>query len=1278
MYAYAHSQLVYLGLHAYLVISCCVESEKYCSIACIMIIFNTIVTVSFIIPMAFTYHYNIGVSIKLNVTNCQRRNYNSYLCGSLISMFQLLSQLSDSQYSTDVFIHSGTYILNESYVLQDAQNIQIRSNASQPAIITCQNNSDLNIGVVFLRVKDLIIDHLTIVGCGMKHNSTSYLPGKRFILIPSALFIQNSTNISMANVNISNSTGIGVLIYDTNGTVSFTESFFINNKLEPNLGGGGIHIEFTECTTGQLLCNSRNNLYNKKSKYLIDRCTFENNSATYANESLEVEDLTFNHFVTFGTGGGLSLWFNGQAKNNHLKIVSSDFISNSAITGGGLHVSSRQNAIKNCVIILWCSFIGNFGYKEGGGLAIGNVIHQTGGVSKFNTYNITNCYFTKNQALTGVGGGILGFGSRESAPTYHIKIQNSSFISNKAKFGSAIQINREYFDSVTVGSIFMLVLENCNFTSNNLDDNSGIAAVAMSEVNIRFQGSTHFNNNTSTALIVDGATMEFGNDSVVVFQDNSGLYGGAISLIEGAKIIIYPKSTLIFIRNTAVERGGAIHVELSTPFDHMLSHVCFIRYHSENFPPSEWETNFTFINNTARQSNNSIFTSTLQPCIKACSNISVTNYKLFNSKPFYHYPSNSENKISTLPTTFKFVNSSNDICTAVSGESFNLTCSIAPGRVFDLPVILQDELEMICDSAMFIASCTGSKSPYVLLPYQFTNGTIQIAGKPSEICNLKLQTDTDYPASTIIQVTLLNCPPGLIYDANKRQCLCVVSHSHQIPAIIGCDMTYLQAYFNAFYWIGYEVDDSMDLMYGLCPYYYCKNKYLATGQLLPQDANKTVLDKFVCGDRRRTGLLCGQCIRGYSVVMNSPTYTCYKCKDVYLGTLYLVLSYILPVSVLFYVIMSYNIRMTTGVISAYLFFSQIAGSHNYYSSLKAENNLPFTISNIVLSIYSLSNLEFFQHEIFSYCLFSNAGSVDIVAFKLLLSFYPILLILIYFLLRCFCICKHHRFQRWRLSNKSITHGISAFLVLCFAKINVLSFAILRRTELFYINGTSYKRMVHFQGNIEYFGEPLYNLYASISLFALVVIITIPTMILVLHPILINIAVFFEWGESKFILLINKILFIHKLKPVLDTFQGDYKDKLHYFAGLHFFLYKIIFFCIVVMASAANVSRLYLLVATYFQVILLIHVLAMPFKTFINNAVYSLIYILLIMITTMEYHLFSDDKLSNEIIFIEIFLSLIPMVCIVVYCLWKLFISVISFCEKQKGISDQSSSVSVDK
>ena len=321
-----------------------------------MALYNTIVSMCFFIPMVFTYryHYNIHMSMKLKAADCQKVNDTLHHCNSLIPMFKLLSEI---QNSTDVFIESGTYTLNTSYTLEGVQNIRIRSDASNPAIIRCQNNSDLGAGVAFLRVRDLIIEHLNVTGCGMKHSSTSYLDGKRnFISIHSAMFIQNSTNIFITNVNISNSTGIGLLMYDTNGSVNFTESIFANNRLEPNLGGGGIHIEFTECTTGLASCNSRDNSYNKNSKYIIDHCTFEGNTATYAYGSLEIEDFANNHFVTFSTGGGVSVWFNGQAKNNLFKVISSKFISNTASTGGGLHVNSRQNAVNNRVEILWCSF----------------------------------------------------------------------------------------------------------------------------------------------------------------------------------------------------------------------------------------------------------------------------------------------------------------------------------------------------------------------------------------------------------------------------------------------------------------------------------------------------------------------------------------------------------------------------------------------------------------------------------------------------------------------------------------------------------------------------------------------------------------------------------------------------------------------------------------------------------------------------------------------------------------------------------------------------------
>ncbi|XP_065888988.1 uncharacterized protein [Dysidea avara] len=513
--------------------------------------------------------------------------------------------------------------------------------------------------------------------------------------------------------------------------------------------------------------------------------------------------------------------------------------------------------------------------------------------------------------------------------------------------------------------------------------------------------------------------------------------------------------------------------------------------------------------------------------------------ELFAGRSFYHYPPINVNTIATSPEKF---------------SSIQRNFGIVPGEVYNLPVQLIDELNQNVSKAIFIATCNESPTPYVVAPYHFTNGSIQIAGRPAETCQLQLQTDTDYSVATTLQITLLQCPPGFSYNDDTKQCECLVNPTEQKVPISGCELSSFQAYFDQFYWIGYKSDKAIDLLTTSCPYRYCYKDHTNENQL-PRVANKTTLDKFVCGNRSRTGFLCGKCIDGYSVALNSPQYKCSKCENDYLGMLYFFLSYLIPVSILFYIIMTYNIRMTIGTNSAFLFFSQIISSQYRFGTnyaLKGNSSETLTATDIVITIYSISNLEFFHHDVFLYCLFPNAGTVDVLAFNLLLSFYPVLLVFLYLLLRCYCGCCHWCLYKLRLSNKSATHGFCAFLVLCFARINVLAFGILKSADLSYVSNESYyKRVVYLQGDIEYFGNTRYSLYTIGCLFAITTVIIVPTLILVFHPIFITVCCYFQCGENKIVLFINKIFLVYKLKPVLDSFQGDYKDNLTFFAGLHF-------------------------------------------------------------------------------------------------------------------------------
>ena len=83
--------------------------------------------------------------------------------------------------------------------------------------------------------------------------------------------------------------------------------------------------------------------------------------------------------------------------------------------------------------------------------------------------------------------------------------------------------------------------------------------------------------------------MEFYNSSETIFEENKGLYGGAILLTGGSWIKVFPYSALLFYNNEAVLNGGAIYVELLSSFDHLLSHVCFVKYCVETTLPQDWK-----------------------------------------------------------------------------------------------------------------------------------------------------------------------------------------------------------------------------------------------------------------------------------------------------------------------------------------------------------------------------------------------------------------------------------------------------------------------------------------------------------------------------------------------------------------------------------------------------------------------------------------------------------------------------------------------------------------
>jgi len=1209
--------------------------------------------------------------------------------------------------SINIIFMSGIHTLKENYTITNLQNIRFSSSVSgTPPTIKCiteNNDFDANAGLTFVQVRNLTIEHLNIMGCGIKHTSTSTSKYGEFITHLSALYIQNSTDLSVSNVNISSSKGTGLSIIDTNGTINIINSFFGSNRIiipaelsSTITGGGGIYIEFTECAPGVSGCNSSGYLFANNSVIHVENCVFEQNRAWYNFSGSLTASLDTRTYIGFGAGGGLSLQFNGDVMDIFISVtvVSSNFSYNEANNGGGLSLYGRYNTSYIHLNISGCTFLNNSAtYFGGGGIVVGFVIFNALEKITHNTIIIDGCSFKHNESPV-VGGGLSWHGGTEllgTQQTNYFSVSRSSFLYNRALYGSAIQINKEYFDLIDNGTFMNLRIDSCNFTYNSANillttsAPSGVGVVSASRVNIQFSGYTDFSSNNSTALVGDAAELGFHNHSVTIFKDNRGFLGGAILLMSSSVINVHFNSTVVFRSNIAVINGGAIYVHFATLFDYLISYSCFIKYLGENIPIDEWNTNFIFIDNKAADNqSNSIFTTTLRPCQNTYSK------GFLNKHPFCFYSSTTKESSPPINMNANLLyiynkqhclNSTQDQISTSSTKFCNVSNNsiyVVPGKVYDLNVCIIDELDNWVTGAQFVATCANtcsdtctdssyasseslSNMPRVLPAYRTNNGSIQIAGPPGSTCQLQLQTIADFQITGTWLVKLLNCPPGFIHSSEDEVCTCLTSREHQNPVILGCEQTSFQAYFNQFYWIGYRSDDAADLLVGSCPYQYCyENSVSGNNALLPAVANKTALDSFVCGNSSRTGTLCGQCIDGYSVTLNSPTFTCDKCDDEYkLGVLYLLLSYIIPVSILFLIIMTFDIRITTGPIGAFIFFAQIMSSEFHYILIYNINaNRPATRNtfNAILGIYSIANLDFFNHDVFKYCIFQRAGTIDIVAFELLLSLYPVLLITTYALFRkYYYICKWPRcFRRFSFSSKSITHGICAFLVICFAKINLQAFTILIPAEISYIDeiDRSYKTLVYLQGNLEYFKEMPHTLYALGSILFIILVIAIPTLILMLHPIMMKVVIYFQWGESKVVLLINKCLMIHRLKPVLDSFQGNYKDNLQFFAGLQIFFYRTIFFLIVVVTTP-DIDKSLLFITGYFVAIILIHNLVMPFKRYVDNAVYSIIYMLMLTIIIIELYTIISGVFLEGVIWLQIILCLLPLFCFVFYYTWKL-------------------------
>ena len=1164
---------------------------------------------------------------------CLNSNSNVTPCQSLSFVSENLTQ----KYFVHIEILGDLLNLTRAVNFTDYSHLNI-SGSGRYTTVYC-NESDA--GLAFIRVKNLSVHFLSVENCGALRPSTT---SQKYL--PVAIYILNCTDVSFYGVNIVSSNGTGLSVYDTNGAVDIMHCNFINNSVfnHNTSGGSGLYIEFTVCSPGFKTKYEYHSQRNSNSTYNINNCNFRLNSAISSQPTRKLIPPSQPSSVPrLGKGGGLYISIGLDAENNTFLISSCTFVKNSATYDGGGMVAEFLTSVKrNAVSVVHTSFKENScmqtQFSGTGGLVLGFMFYfqsqLKGKQPQNNTFGCQFCLFHRNQGHMGGGTALYATKGGNQSSLSTILFSNCNWTENESAMGAAVFITPGIWDYTKEGYLPIPMFTDCRFVSNSAIqtlkppvaegigvtiESVGYGAVFVSEMHVIFQGSTHFCDNSGSAVHLSSSVMEFKSESNVKFYNNTSQNGSAIAMYSSSMIRVENSSTFRFFGNKADSHGGAVYVDVNAA-THPAYHNCFIS--SSDLSPVN--STFVFRENFANASGDSIFTATFQSCALLCSNFKMSRTPEDIMQCIANFTFDETNlSLSTRPERFKLSQTS--------------PVKLFPGEEYFLNLTASDEAENNLSNVVYEASV---KSPYVVVDpvfRQVSNNTIMVKGLSGLTATMKLFT-ADVLVS--FNITLTECQPGYHYNPNTSKCECA---SSEYLGLEGCDPS---VYIKEGYWMGYCSNNGSELCTALCPYGFCSYTRMdPVAEKHELNGNSNVLDSDICGPSR-TNRLCGECSTGHSIYHNSLKRTCGSEKLCHLGWLFYILSDILPLTLLFIVALVLNISFTNGNTNCFVLYGQLLTSLSFIDTVQFSRAAQL-IQDIVTFPYNSFDLNFFYLESLSFCLWKGATFMEAMMMNYLTVLFALLLVLltIYF-------TKHHYVRtkmsfRYNHQNSVLIHGLSAFFILCYSQAVRTNFHILNPACLYSTNYNCIVKVVHQAGNLMYL-EGEHVPYAIVAILVLIFMIIIPPLLLLVYPLMFKLFGLCNLSETKLVTILWRMMPIQ----FLDAFQSSFKDKYRFFAGLYF-LYRAIILTLYMWCQSW--LEFYSAVQLLLTIILTVHSVLQPHKERKHNIVDSLLFANLCLINAIALYYYSrvesldgfkSEVMVNALAIVQAVLIILPLLLVI--------------------------------
>ena len=1009
-------------------------------------------------------------------------------------------------------------------------------------------------------------------------------------------------------------------------------------------------------STGLVITNSQPILYPAATiSYMISDVMFIGNAGN-SNSQVNFIDSQFLNYNTYNrnasisgpqiAGGGLNIDLKSTEPTN-VSLRGCSFNNNRGWIGGGAYINTNSFSEHMFLQIVDCKFIENEAVLLGGGLYIGATDSLLVNPEKLNlNIDMENVIFSDNSASHAGGLAYQTKGQWSNITTATINITSSNFTSNSANLsGAAIGLFK--WEAGVGGMTIEINFQNCSWTGNSIyrtySENSTVAGVGViysQGIPFGFKGTTTIMNNYGTAILA--SSVQIYMHDIIIISHNSGIRGGAISLVESSRMIVQKGLNLTFAHNHADLVGGAVHHVFPVLGVVGQNEYCVFIYYDENITdPFEWEADIYFINNTALISGLSLFLSSPDSCKQNNEDEIFTENKTFHFTPSY------TNQVTTSPVRVSF-------------ESSSITCSQANGTNCFAKVMLGEELRIkltaldsfnnaVKSFASIDVGCVREDGTIAMMndcDYEL-NGTkvvefnnkqqkmsFHIIGKQSGRSNYSKNVILTWQLielpslMTYLNVEIVECYLGYVYNPEHRMCEC-----YTIENAVTCNDTDYSVCVHFGHWFGSfageEIFASADCPFGSCDYTVngeCPNGLTQCG---PDGSAYQFYCKLPRNDPNRLclynkgGVMCSECQDNYS-----PTYANLKCvadDKCHKGYVVIqVILYILYLSVAVFLVLlvaKFDLRIGSGQIYCLVF---------YFSVFKFFVGGVFPSEFLYVVEIFFTGLVQFNPEIFGMIPLCSGMKVNNFGKQCLQLINPIVLALTIFAI-VYVSSKWPRYAILRNTRMGI-NAVCIMLYLCFISITQISLTLLTPVKFPKVTGV----YTSLEPTVKYFHS--IHIFYGIVAILLQLVLVLPFLCLLLF--------------APFLIRFRR-LNLTRIKPILDEFQACYKDKYRYFAGYYLACRQLIF-----LMSFINLGAFaYIYILQILSILILtFHLLVQPYKKKSLNILDGLLILDLVLLSLLHGNtaaIVFDNFVALKIAFIYI-LVLLPVVYFVILCFSPLF------------------------